>query len=121
MVVTLGDVCTAVRTDTTRKATRAMHAMYAGAGVSTHMKWLDLRGLFLEGISWPWADLSEVLLDGAVFRAACLCHANLRAASLQAADLRGADLHDADLSNADLRGADLSNADLSGAQLSATR
>ena len=65
---------------------------------------LDLSGVGLRGVEWPFARLEGALLIDADLRGALLVGADLRGAWLRGADLGLANLDGADLRGADLRG-----------------
>lgn len=66
---------------------------------------LDLSGVGLRGVEWPFARLEGALLMDADLRGALLVGADLRGAWLRGANLNLANLDGADLRGADLRGA----------------
>ncbi len=66
---------------------------------------LDLSGVRLAGVEWPFARLNHAHLNGADLRGALLVNADLRGAWLRSANLLLANLDGADLRGADLRGA----------------
>ena len=66
---------------------------------------LDLSGVRLAGVEWPFARLEHAHLNGADLRGALLVKADLRGAWLRGANLFLANLDEADLRGADLRGA----------------
>ena len=83
----------------------------------------EWKGVWLEGVTIPNADLRQADLSGASLRRADLSGAFLRRADLSGAsleniDLSGAYLWGTDLSGASLWGTDLSGASLWGADLS---
>lgn len=88
----------------------------------THLICIKAPHISLKRITFRFARMSEVDLNGsdltsADLRGAILDHVILSNAKLSNADLRGANLSDTNLSDADLRGANLSNTDLRRANL----
>ncbi len=66
---------------------------------------LDLSGVRLAGVEWPFARLRSAHLHGADLRGALLVGADLRGAWLRGTNLGRANLDKTDLRGADLRGA----------------